>query len=102
MCPISPQSAFNNPSGGVPDVDGRETRLALSHLEEHANFYLSKGVAPRAYKSAQSRYRAFCAQFSLPPLPASEQTLVLFVAELAQDLAHSTHTEHRPKPNEKS
>ena len=67
--------------------------MALSHLEEHASFYLSKGVAPntaRAYKSAQSRYWAFCARFSLPPLPASEQTLILFVAELAQDLAHST------------
>ena len=67
--------------------------MALSRLEEHASFYLSKGVAPntaRAYKSAQSRYWAFCARFSLPPLPASEQTLILFVAELAQDLAHST------------
>lgn len=93
MCSISPQSAFNSPSGSVSDVDGREARLAFFRLEEHANFYLLKGVAPntaRAYKLAQSRHWAFCAQFSLLPLPTSEQTLILFVAELAQDLAHST------------
>ena len=93
MCPSGPQSAYTNPSGSVPDVEGGEAGLALSRLEEHANFYLSRGVAPntaRAYKSAQSRYWAFCARFSLPPLPASEQILILFVAELAQDLAHST------------
>ena len=45
---------------------------------------------PGSIKQPKSRYLAFCSRFSLPPLPASEQTLIPFAAELVQDLAHST------------
>ena len=81
------------PDCSVMDAGSGETRLALSCFEEHANQYLRMRVAPstaRVYKAAQSRYLAFCSRFSLPPLPASEQTLIPFAAELVQDLAHST------------
>ena len=92
MCFISPRVADSNPDCSIPDAGSGETGRALSRLEGHVNHYLQMSVAPstaRAYKAAQSRYVAFCAQFSLPPLPASEQTLRLVAAELTQDLAHS-------------
>ena len=50
-------------------------------------------VAPstaRSYSSAQRRYQQFCVRFSLRPLPATEQVLILFVAELAQSVCHAT------------
>ena len=93
MCFISPRAADSNPDCSIPDAGSGETGRALSRLEGHVNRYLQMSMTPstaRAYKAAQSRYVAFCARFSLTPLPASEQTLILFAAELAQDLAHST------------
>lgn len=43
-----------------------------------------------SYSSAQWRYQLFCVCFSLLPLPAMEQVLILFVAELAQSVCHAT------------
>ena len=92
-CPLSSQTAHPDPDGAVADADLGEAGLALSRLEGQANFYLQQGIASstaRSYRAAQSRYRGFCSRFSLVPLPASEQTLILFAAELAQELAHSS------------
>ena len=42
------------------------------------------------YTSAQRQYLAFCHRLALNPLPASEDSLILFVTELAQTRAPST------------
>ena len=42
------------------------------------------------YQSAQRGYILFCSQLNLQPLPASEDTLILYVTHLAQTRAHST------------
>ena len=44
----------------------------------------------RSYRSAQNRYTDFCRKLGLTPVPATEQVLILFVAELAQSVAHAT------------
>lgn len=44
----------------------------------------------KTYRAAQKRYLEFCERFSLQPLPATEQVLILFVAELAQSVSHAT------------
>ena len=42
------------------------------------------------YDSGKRAFLAFCGRLKLTPLPASEQTLILFVAEMAQTLAPSS------------
>ena len=42
------------------------------------------------YESGKRSFLAFCVRLKLTPLPASEHTLILFVAELAQSLAPSS------------
>ena len=44
----------------------------------------------RTYASAETSYKLFCAKVAQPPFPASEQLLILFVADLAQRVVHST------------
>ena len=44
----------------------------------------------KTYRAAQKRYLEVCERFSLQPLPATEQVLILFVAELAQSVSHTT------------
>ena len=44
----------------------------------------------RSYTSAQRHYVQFCECLNFIPIPATERQLVLFVAELAQRLSHST------------
>ena len=44
----------------------------------------------RTYRSAQTRYVSFCRGLQFPPLPASEQLLILFTAELSQTVAYSS------------
>ena len=57
-----------------------------------SHYYLQIGVAQntaKTYRAAQKRYLEFCERFSLQPLPATEQVLILFVAELAQSVSHA-------------
>ena len=42
----------------------------------------------RTYGTAQKQFLQFCHNFSMPPLPASEQTLILFTADMSQSLLH--------------
>ncbi len=44
----------------------------------------------KVYHSAQRMYLKFCSRLHLQPLPASEAVLLLFVAEKAQTVSHST------------
>ena len=45
----------------------------------------------KTYKSAQNRYLSFCANFSLLPVPVSEQQLCRFVTFLAEEqVSHAT------------
>ena len=44
----------------------------------------------KTYRSAQRRYSEFCVACGKEPLPASEQLLILFVAELSMRVCHST------------
>lgn len=54
---------------------------------------MKAGIAPsteRTYTTAQKGFLSFCHQLNLVPLPASEDTLILYISELAQTKAHST------------
>ena len=44
----------------------------------------------QTYKAAQKMFREFCAACGMRPLPASEQLLILFVANLSTRVCHST------------
>ena len=73
--------------------DEFHTQLAISQLEKQAKELLLNGIAPNSlkmYTSAQRQYLAFCHRLALNPLPASEDSLILFVTELAQTRAPST------------
>ena len=59
----------------------------LSTLQIKAQDYFARGLADsshRTYTSAQRQFLQFCRDFSLDPLPASEDTLLLFSTHLAQ------------------
>ncbi len=82
-----------NSSGPVEPGGGGPARLAIAGLEVQAQQLLSKGIAPstsKVYASSQRSFIDFCSRLGLPPLPASEATLILFVTELAQTRSHST------------
>ena len=87
-------SGYSRQGGSAGTVSNSgDTRLALARLKEEAWYYLRMAVAPStacSYSSAQQRYQLFCVRFSLPPLPATEHVLILFVAELAQSVCHAT------------
>ena len=63
-------------------------------MEENVSFFLGQALAPatlRSYRSGQSRYRRFCQEAGLQPLPLTEQVLCMFVAHLgAESLAYQT------------
>ena len=89
----SGQGGSSDPTGVRAIEYPRASRLALARLENDADYYLQMAVAPStawSYSSAQQRYQQLCVQFSLRPLPATEQVLILFVAELAQSVCHAT------------
>lgn len=65
----------------------------LASLEAEAQNLLLNGIAPstnKVYSSARNAFLQFCQRLNLSPLPASEHTLILFVAELHQSKATST------------
>ena len=65
-------------------------------MEAEAHSLVLNGIAPstsRVYSSARNTFLRFCSRLNFNPLPASEHTLILFVAELHQSKATSTiHT----------
>ena len=61
---------------------------SLSLLREHAKQLVSQGIrgsTAKTYSSAQKRYLSFCAQFAIDPIPASEDTLLTYIAQLHRD-----------------
>lgn len=69
------------------------TKLALGKLADVANNIISNSIAAssrKTYSSAQNRYLKFCSQMQLAPMPATQQQLILFAADLSQTLAYST------------
>lgn len=80
----------------VPEdlLGNRDTaRLDLYQLESEAARLLYQGLAKsttKTYSAAQRIFIDFCRRLQLTSLPASEEKLSLFMAELTQTRAHST------------
>ena len=54
---------------------------------------MQDSVAPstqRSYSSAQRGFLQFCYRLQVPALPATEQVLLLYIAEISQRVCHST------------
>ena len=69
------------------------TRLEIRELERIASCLIKYNIADstrRSYATGQSTYISFCVKFSFKPLPASEQQLILFAADLSHRLSSST------------
>ena len=68
--------------------------LKLTQLSTAVQDYFSMGISAattRAYKSGLHRYVTFCSEINHAPLPVSEETLLLFVTDLAQqNLSYAT------------
>lgn len=68
--------------------------MDLHHLDQAVRLYYTAALTAsthKTYKVAERRYSQFCAEFALPPFPASETILCYYVACLGQQgLAHST------------
>ena len=66
----------------------------MQGLDRAVDFYFQNGLAPstrRVYNSAKKCYLSFCQDKDLLPIPASEQQLCRFVANLAnKNLCHNT------------
>ena len=60
----------------------------IEALRRVANNLMKCGLRPntcRTYSAAQQRYTRFCAKYQLVPLPATEDTILLYVAFLQQE-----------------
>ena len=69
------------------------TRLAVAELERLASHFIKDSIAEsthRVYSTGQTTYFNFCTKFNLQPLPAPEQQLILFTADLSQRLSYSS------------
>ena len=58
-----------------------------------ANSLVDNSLAPnsrKTYSSTQARYLNFCSRMHLNPLPANQQQLILFAADLSQTIAYSS------------
>ena len=68
--------------------------LSLHQLNAAAQSYFDLGISDatrKAYKTGLNKYRTFCSQFKQSAVPATEDTLVLFITHLAkQQLSYST------------
>ena len=66
---------------------------SLCQLIAAAQFYFDQGISAatkKAYKTGWNKYLVFCDQCKQQAIPASEDTLVLFVTHLAnQQLSHA-------------
>ena len=69
------------------------TQLDLTALEELLSHYFTGGIAPATagtYTSAKRRFSEFCLQIGVPPVPAAQHTVALFISYLAQSGLRST------------
>ena len=80
-------------SNSVAVVGNSATRLDLCELEGVAQELCKASLSinsQKAYQTAQRQYFQFCHSFGISPLPASEQVLILFVADISSRVCHST------------
>jgi hypothetical protein len=91
--PKGTTATHQHTTGALGSSGGNPTRLAISRLDGKAQNLLRKGITQsteKVYLSAHRGYLLFCQHLNLQPLPATEDTLILYVTELAQTRAHST------------
>ena len=74
----------------------KKLRFTTQRLTFPIQILLDSSVAEstkKVYQSAATAYLAFCTRLNLPAIPASENNLLLFIAELSQTKAYNTvHT----------
>ena len=94
---MSPAGQFtpNPATSRTPTNSGsRRTGLDVTSLHAAVQGYYQKGLAPathKSYQAGQKRYFNFCSEEKRSPVPTSEETMLLFVAHLAQQgLTHAT------------
>ena len=78
----------SHPSRAGGPTDSVSPRLDLQSLDKAVEFYFLNALAPvtrKSYASAKSHYLHFCAKAGFDLVPASEQQLCRFVAQLAKD-----------------
>ena len=69
------------------------TGLKITKLEKITGHFIKDSITDstrRSYSTGQSTYLSFCGRFNLTPLPASEQQLILFSADMSQQLSFAT------------
>lgn len=89
QCSASSQPSANT-SSTVAAVGVERIGLEIARLGTVAHDLVAGSISEssrRTYRSAQTRYVNFCTGLQFPPLPASEQLLILFTAELLQTVA---------------
>ena len=83
----------SNTSESVAVIGNNTTRLDLCELEGVAQELCKASLrvnSQRTYQTAQNQYLQFCRGFGITPLPATEQVLILFVADISSRVCHST------------
>ena len=97
LLPYQPtgRSATNpTPTRAFADCSSDGPRLDLSNLQSAVHRYYHQGLATstqKSYQAGQKHYLSCCSQAKRPPLPTSEQILLMFVSHLAQEgLAHTS------------
>ena len=82
-----------NPRTAADRVSGK-AGLDVTKIHTAVHHYYSQGLATstqRSYLTGQKRYLQFCNEAHKPPLPTSEDTLLIFVSYLAQQgLTHQS------------
>ena len=78
----------------TPASSSRQPRLDLYTLQKALQSYYHQGFAAstqKTYAAGVQHYLSFCKHIHYSPLPASEQTLLLFITYLGQlELTHKT------------
>ena len=70
-----------------------QTRLRVTTLEPVVDRIFDASLAPstwRTYGVARSDFASFCNSIHTPPIPASEDLLIFYIAHLSLRLAHSS------------
>ena len=86
------QGANLHPRQSLESAGERAARLALRDVEESFHFFLQKGLAnsaKRCYESGQRQYFTFCDKVNFSPLPASEDSIALFISYLGSEKVSS-------------
>ena len=92
--PAGTTLAYSSPGGTSTDNFSAAPRLDVSNIQSAVQLYFKQGLATTTQKShqtGQKRYLTFCSELMKPPLPTTEDILLMFVSYLAQQgLTHAT------------